>query len=207
LRIWLAITAEPARGVHALLECHKPAIRAAAAAAVVRTPRIVLGFGACSNADDTDANAQLRIVRSRRFDRVTVNCRFVPPHRLHWVPRGVFCSDVVGFPHWIVVIAVAFLGVRKRPFSKPIHEYAAPLPVNGGSGIIGGTNDISSQAGALPSLFNHRRTADFSHTASKIKPQTTANTFVRTEVCATNAPRIAAKAAHFRRLVIANRRT
>jgi len=58
LRIWLAITAEPARGVHALLECHKPAIRAAAAAAVVRTPRIVLGFGACSNADDTDANSQ-----------------------------------------------------------------------------------------------------------------------------------------------------
>jgi hypothetical protein len=44
LRIGLAIAAEPARGLHALFERHKPAILAFHPGAVNRTPRIILGF-------------------------------------------------------------------------------------------------------------------------------------------------------------------
>jgi len=58
LRIRLAVAAKSARGVHALLKCCEAAIRAAARIAVIRAPRIVLGFGACSNADDRDTNSQ-----------------------------------------------------------------------------------------------------------------------------------------------------
>ena len=60
LRIPLAVTAKSARGFHALLKCCEAAIRAAAVVAhtVVCAPRIVLGLGACSNADHTDANSQ-----------------------------------------------------------------------------------------------------------------------------------------------------
>jgi hypothetical protein len=59
LRIWLTKAAEPARGIHALLKCCKAAICAAARpTAVNRAPRIVLGFGVISNADDADANSQ-----------------------------------------------------------------------------------------------------------------------------------------------------
>jgi len=59
LRIRLAVAAKPARGVHALLKCCEAAIRAAIVEAAVNcTPRIVLGLGGCSNADDTDTNSQ-----------------------------------------------------------------------------------------------------------------------------------------------------
>jgi hypothetical protein len=59
LRIWLAEAAEPPGGIHALFKGYETAIRAAARlTAVKRAPRIVLGFGACSNADETDANSQ-----------------------------------------------------------------------------------------------------------------------------------------------------
>jgi hypothetical protein len=57
LRIGLAIAAEPARGLHALFERYKPAILAAHPVVVNRTPRIILGFGAISHSDDTDANS------------------------------------------------------------------------------------------------------------------------------------------------------
>ena len=46
-----------AHGVHALLECHKPAIRTAATAAVIRTPRIVLGLGRHPAAEQSDTNS------------------------------------------------------------------------------------------------------------------------------------------------------
>src|SRR6516162_8951063 len=59
LRISLAIAAETPGRLHALFKGYETAIRAAATpATVVRTPRIVLGLGACSNADDADANSQ-----------------------------------------------------------------------------------------------------------------------------------------------------
>jgi hypothetical protein len=58
LCVRLAQTPEPARGFHALFKCCEPAICAARLTTVNRTPGIVLGFGACSNADDTDANSQ-----------------------------------------------------------------------------------------------------------------------------------------------------
>jgi hypothetical protein len=60
LRIWLAQAAEPAGGFHALFKAYETAIRAAAdcSAAVNRAPRVVLCLGACSNADDSDANSQ-----------------------------------------------------------------------------------------------------------------------------------------------------
>ena len=60
LRIPLAVTAKSARGFHALLKCCEAAIRAAAVVAhtVVCAPRIVLGLGACSDTDDTDAKSQ-----------------------------------------------------------------------------------------------------------------------------------------------------
>src|SRR6516164_1578877 len=57
LRISLAIAAETPGRLHALFKAYETAIRAALAT-VVRTPRIVLGLGACSNADDADANSQ-----------------------------------------------------------------------------------------------------------------------------------------------------
>ena len=57
LRVRLAVAAKSARGIHALFKAYETAIRAALAT-VVRTPRIVLGLGACSNADDADANSQ-----------------------------------------------------------------------------------------------------------------------------------------------------
>jgi hypothetical protein len=60
LRIWLTQAAEPACCLHALFERHKPTICATAncSPAVNSTPRIVLGFCAISNADDTEANSQ-----------------------------------------------------------------------------------------------------------------------------------------------------
>jgi hypothetical protein len=58
LRIRLAQAAETARGFHALFKRHKPAICRAACYVVNRAPGIVLGFGAISNGDDTDANSQ-----------------------------------------------------------------------------------------------------------------------------------------------------
>jgi hypothetical protein len=60
LRIPIAKASEPKRGGHALFKAYETAIRASAdsPAAVNRAPRIVLGFGACSNADDRDANSQ-----------------------------------------------------------------------------------------------------------------------------------------------------
>ena len=57
MRVRLAVAAKSARGIHALFKAYETAIRAALAT-VVRTPRIVLGLGACSNADDADANSQ-----------------------------------------------------------------------------------------------------------------------------------------------------
>ena len=57
MRISLAIAAETPGRLHALFKAYETAIRAALAT-VVRTPRIVLGLGACSNADDADANSQ-----------------------------------------------------------------------------------------------------------------------------------------------------
>jgi hypothetical protein len=57
LRVGLAIAAETARGFHALFERHKPAILAANPVVVNRAPRIILGFGAISRSDDTDANS------------------------------------------------------------------------------------------------------------------------------------------------------
>jgi hypothetical protein len=52
LRIRLTITAEASRGGHALLKCDETAICPAAvvAAAVIRTPWIVLGLGARAHA-------------------------------------------------------------------------------------------------------------------------------------------------------------
>ena len=58
LRIWLAKAAEPPSSIHALFKGYETAIRAAARIAVIRAPRIVLGFSACSNADDRDTNSQ-----------------------------------------------------------------------------------------------------------------------------------------------------
>jgi len=60
LRIKVAKASHPSRGFHALFKGYETAIRAAAdcSTAVNRAPRIVLGLGACSNADDTDANSQ-----------------------------------------------------------------------------------------------------------------------------------------------------
>jgi len=59
LCIDVAKAAEPASGGHALFKAYETAIRAAAfLAAIIRAPRIVLGFGACSNANDIDANSQ-----------------------------------------------------------------------------------------------------------------------------------------------------
>src|SRR5262249_11616506 len=60
LRIQLTIAAEPARGGHALFKACETAICPAAIrpAVVQRTPWIVLGFGACSNAKNSDANSQ-----------------------------------------------------------------------------------------------------------------------------------------------------
>jgi hypothetical protein len=58
--IALTESADPAHGVQTLLKGCETAIRAAAVpvATVVCAPRIVLGLGAISNADDTDANSQ-----------------------------------------------------------------------------------------------------------------------------------------------------
>ena len=59
LRVRLAVAAKSARGIHALFKAYETAIRAAAIpATVVRAPRIILCLGACSNADDADANSQ-----------------------------------------------------------------------------------------------------------------------------------------------------
>jgi hypothetical protein len=59
LCIDVAKAAEPARSGHALFKAYETAIRAAAfLAAIIRALRIVLGFGACSNANDVDADAQ-----------------------------------------------------------------------------------------------------------------------------------------------------
>src|SRR5262249_432644 len=60
LCIRLAVAAKSARGGHALFKAYETAIRSAAgrSLAVKCAPRIVLGFGTCSNADDTDANSQ-----------------------------------------------------------------------------------------------------------------------------------------------------
>src|SRR5262249_41367748 len=59
LCIRLAVAAKSARGVHALLKCCEATIRAAIIETAVNcAPRIVLGLGACSDADDTDANSQ-----------------------------------------------------------------------------------------------------------------------------------------------------
>src|SRR5262245_1232691 len=59
LCIRLAVAAKSARGVHALLKCSEATIRAAIIdTAVTCTPRLVLRLGACSDADDTDANSQ-----------------------------------------------------------------------------------------------------------------------------------------------------
>jgi len=57
LRISLAIAAETPGRLHALFKGYETAIRAALAT-VVRAPRIILCLGACSNADDADANSQ-----------------------------------------------------------------------------------------------------------------------------------------------------
>ena len=58
-RIAITEPANPAYGVQTLLEGCEAAIRAAAVsvATVIRAPRIVLGLGTISNADDTDANS------------------------------------------------------------------------------------------------------------------------------------------------------
>ena len=61
LRIRLAKATDPAHGVQTLLERCEPAICTAAtvpATTIIGAPRIVLGLGACSNTDDTDANSQ-----------------------------------------------------------------------------------------------------------------------------------------------------
>jgi hypothetical protein len=59
LRIRLTITSEASRGGHALLEGRETAIcPAVVEAAVNRTPRIILGFGAHSDSDDADTNPQ-----------------------------------------------------------------------------------------------------------------------------------------------------
>ena len=57
MRISLAIAAETTGRLHALFKAYETAIRAALAT-VVRAPRIILCLGACSNADDADANSQ-----------------------------------------------------------------------------------------------------------------------------------------------------
>jgi hypothetical protein len=60
LCIRLTITAEASRGFHALLKGRETAIRPAArcSLAVNRAPRIILCLGACSNADDGEANSR-----------------------------------------------------------------------------------------------------------------------------------------------------
>jgi NADH:ubiquinone oxidoreductase subunit E len=61
LRIAVAKASEPVRGGHALFKAYETAIRATASRSTIAvncTPRIVLCLGACSNADDTDANSQ-----------------------------------------------------------------------------------------------------------------------------------------------------
>ena len=57
LRIGLAIAAEPARGLHALLKCCEATV-CTACSVVNRAPRIVLRPGWFFNAYDTDANYQ-----------------------------------------------------------------------------------------------------------------------------------------------------
>ncbi len=54
------LCAEPTNSAdigQALLDSRKPAILGTAAVAVLRAPRIILGFGARSNAKDSDANS------------------------------------------------------------------------------------------------------------------------------------------------------
>jgi hypothetical protein len=59
LRIRLAKASYSAHCVQALLECRKPAIRAAVMSAIViGAPRIVLGLSMLSNAHNSDANTQ-----------------------------------------------------------------------------------------------------------------------------------------------------
>src|SRR5215467_13662718 len=61
LRIPLAKATDPTHGVQTLLKCCEPAICTAATVsttAIIGAPRIVLGVGACSNTDDTDADSQ-----------------------------------------------------------------------------------------------------------------------------------------------------
>src|SRR5215469_2620167 len=59
LRIRLAKAAESPCGIHALFKAYEPAIRTPASLATVnRAPRIVLGLGAISSADETDSNYQ-----------------------------------------------------------------------------------------------------------------------------------------------------
>jgi hypothetical protein len=60
LRIPLAKATDPAHRVQTLLKRCEPAICTAAAmpTTIIRAPRIVLSFRACSNADNTDANSQ-----------------------------------------------------------------------------------------------------------------------------------------------------
>jgi hypothetical protein len=58
--IALTESADPAHGVQTLLKGREAAIRAATVtiATVVCAPRVVLRFGAISNADDANANSQ-----------------------------------------------------------------------------------------------------------------------------------------------------
>jgi hypothetical protein len=58
LRIRFAKAADPAHVFQTLLKCCEPTIPTASTAfTILRTPRIVLGLGAISNADHTDANS------------------------------------------------------------------------------------------------------------------------------------------------------
>jgi hypothetical protein len=58
LRVSLAEAANPTHVGQALLKGREPTILAAKPVSVNRAPRIVLGHGAISNADDANANSQ-----------------------------------------------------------------------------------------------------------------------------------------------------
>jgi hypothetical protein len=58
LRIRLAKAAKPPRCIHALTKGHESAVRTASSATVNRAPRIILGLGAISNADENSAKYQ-----------------------------------------------------------------------------------------------------------------------------------------------------
>jgi len=87
LRIWLAKAAEPPGGFHALFKCYEAAICTAAdrSTTVIRAPRIVLGFGACSKSNDADAYDRCR--ENENASHWKALLRLIAQHPPHFMER------------------------------------------------------------------------------------------------------------------------